>query len=58
MRLRRAFALQKDAEIASHLGQVLWVLGQKDEARRYFEEARRIDPENRSLRRALQEVGA
>ncbi len=56
--LRRAFALQKDAEIASHLGQVLWVLGQKDEARRYFEEARRIDPDNRSLRRALQEVGA
>ena len=56
--LRRAFTLQKDAEIASHLGQVLWVLGQKDEARKYFEEARRIDPDNRSLRRALQEVGA
>jgi len=56
--LRRAFALQKDAEIASHLGQVLWVMGQKDEARKYFEEARRIDPDNRSLRRALQEVGA
>lgn len=56
--LRRAFALQKDAEIASHLGQVLWVLGQKDEARKYFDEARRIEPDNRSLRRALQEVGA
>lgn len=56
--LRRAFALQKDAEIASHLGQVLWVMGQKNEARKYFEEARRIDPDNRSLRRALQEVGA
>jgi tetratricopeptide (TPR) repeat protein len=56
--LRHAFALQKDADIASHLGQVLWVLGQKDEARRYFEEARRIDPENRALQRALKEVGA
>ncbi len=56
--LRHAFALQKDADIASHLGQVLWVLGQKDEARKYFDEARRIDPENRSLQRALQDVGA
>lgn len=56
--LRHAFALQKDADIASHLGQVLWVLGQKDEARRYFDEARRIDPENRALQRALKDVGA
>ncbi|HWS77493.1 MAG TPA: tetratricopeptide repeat protein [Thermomonas sp.] len=56
--LRHAFALQKDADIASHLGQVLWVLGEKDEARRYFEEARRIDPDNRALQRALQDVGA
>ena len=56
--LRHAFALQQDADIASHLGQVLWVLGEKDEARKYFDEARRIDPENRSLQRALQAVGA
>ena len=56
--LRHAFALQQDADIASHLGQVLWVLGEKDEARKYFDEARRIDPENRSLKRALQDVGA
>jgi tetratricopeptide (TPR) repeat protein len=56
--LRRAFALQKDPEIASHLGEVLWVIGRKDEARRYFDEARRLDPENRSLKRALEKTGA
>ena len=56
--LRHAYALQKDAEIGSHLAQVLWVLGQRDEARRIFEEARKIDPDNRSLQRALQETGA
>jgi tetratricopeptide (TPR) repeat protein len=56
--LRRAYALQKDPDIASHLGQVLWVLKQKDEARKYFDEARKLDPGNRSLQRALQEVGA
>ncbi len=56
--LRRAYTLQKDPDIASHLGQVLWVMGRKDEARRYFDEARKIDPENRSLQRALRDVGA
>jgi tetratricopeptide (TPR) repeat protein len=56
--LRRAFALQKDAEIGAHLGEVLWVTGHKDEARRYFEEARKLDPDNRSLKRALQKTGA
>ena len=52
--LRRALALQKDAEIAAHLGEVLWVLGQRDEARRYFEQARKIDPDNRALQRAVE----
>lgn len=56
--LQRAYSMQKDPEIASHLGEVLWVLGQKDEARRYFDEARKLDPENRSLQRALQKTGA
>ncbi|MCC8362351.1 tetratricopeptide repeat protein [Lysobacter sp. A6] len=56
--LRRAYALQKDPEIASHLGEVLWMLGRKDEARRYFDEAKRLDPENRSLKRALEKTGA
>lgn len=56
--LRRAYALQKDPDIASHLGQVLWELGERDEARRHFDEARKLDPENRSLQRALQETGA
>lgn len=55
--LRRAFTKQKDAEIAAHLAEVLWVLGQKDESRKYFEESRKIDPENRSLKRAIDKTG-
>jgi len=55
--LRRAFSLQKDPEIASHVGEVLWDLGKKEEARKYFEEARKLDPENRALQRALRKVG-
>lgn len=56
--LRRAFALQKDPEIASHVGEVLWDLGRKDEARKYFEEARKLDPDSRALKRALEKTGA
>ncbi|RZA31948.1 MAG: tetratricopeptide repeat protein [Lysobacteraceae bacterium] len=56
--LRRAFILQKDAEIAAHIAEVLWVTGQKEEARKYFEESRKLDAENRSLLRALEKTGA
>ena len=56
--LRRAYARQKDAEIAAHLAEVLWVLGRKDEARKYVDEARKLDPENRSLKRTLEKIGA
>ena len=57
MELRRAWGLLKDPEIGVHLGEVLWVLGRRDEARRYFEEARQLDPDNRALRRALERLG-
>ena len=56
--LRRAFTLQKDAEIAAHIAEVLWVTGKQEEARKYFEESRKLDPENRSLLRALEKTGA
>ena len=56
--LRRAYTLQKDAEIAAHIAEVLWKLGRQDEARRYFDDARRLDPDNRSLQRALENTGA
>ena len=56
--LRRAFALQEDPEIAAHLGEVLWMSGDKEQAREWFDKARALDPENRSLRRALEKTGA
>ncbi len=56
--LRRAWGLNKDPEIAAHVGEVLWVLGQKEEARRFFDEARKLDPDNRALQRAIEKFGA
>jgi tetratricopeptide (TPR) repeat protein len=56
--LRRALTLQKDPEIAAHLAEVLWAVGKKDEARKYFDQARKLDPDNRALKRALEKTGA
>jgi tetratricopeptide (TPR) repeat protein len=55
--LREAWAAQRDAEIAAHLGEVLWVLGERDEARAIWEEGAGIEPRNRALRRALDAHG-
>jgi tetratricopeptide (TPR) repeat protein len=52
--LRRAFALQKDAEIAAHLGEVLWLQGDKDGARVVWKQGMAIDKDNRALLRTVQ----
>jgi tetratricopeptide (TPR) repeat protein len=51
--LRDAYRSQPDAEIAAHLGEVLWVDGQVDEARRILREARTRDAGNDVLRETL-----
>lgn len=56
VQLRRAWSLVKDPEIAAHIGQVLWEQGKHEEANKYFDEARKLDPDNRALRRALDQV--
>ena len=53
--LRRAFALQKDAEIAAHLGEVLWLAGDKDAARVVWMQGLAIDKDNRAMQRVVQE---
>ena len=47
--LRTAFAKQPDAEIAAHLGEVLWVSGDKDEAKKVWEQGRKKDAQNKVL---------
>ena len=51
--LRRAFALQKDAEIAAHLGEVLWLRGDKDGARGVWKQGQALDKDNRALKRVI-----
>ena len=40
------------------MGEVLWQRGRRDEARKDVDDARRIDADNRSLKRALEKTGA
>lgn len=47
--LERAYRIKADPEIAAHLGEVLWVLERKDEARRILREAYKANPENEAL---------
>lgn len=47
--LRRALAARPDAEIAAHLGEVLWSIGRRKEAREVWAEALRAHPDNRVL---------
>lgn len=53
--LRKAWALLKDAEIAAHLGEALWLGGHQDEARAVWQQGRSIDPDNRALLKALKD---
>lgn len=51
--LKTAYQARPDPEIAAHLGEVLWVTGQQDEARRVWREARSRDSANDVLRETL-----
>ena len=51
--LRGAYQSRPDPEIAAHLGEVLWVSGLTDEARRVWREARSRDAANDVLRETL-----
>jgi len=52
--LRRAFAQLKDAEIAAHLGEVLWVAGKREEAQEVWKSALQQAPDDDLLLNVIQ----
>tara|TARA_R110001592_G_scaffold298362_1_gene569120 strand:+ start:119245 stop:121020 length:1776 start_codon:yes stop_codon:yes gene_type:complete len=54
--LRQAYASFPDAEVAAHLGEVLWMRGKRKEARRIWEEALKDSPENELIRSTRQRM--
>jgi tetratricopeptide (TPR) repeat protein len=51
--LQAAYARQPDPEIAAHLGEVLWVAGQREEALRVWREGLTMASDNETLRSTL-----
>ena len=51
--LRRALEMTFDAEIAAHLGEVLWAMGRRDDARSVWEKAMDEDPKHEYLLRVI-----
>jgi tetratricopeptide (TPR) repeat protein len=51
--LQRAYKERPDAEIAAHLGEVLWVLGRREEARRIWGGALKDHPKNEALQKTV-----
>lgn len=51
--LERAFGKARDPEIAAHLGEVLWVLGEHEQARAVWNAALSRDPDHRVLRETV-----
>jgi Flp pilus assembly protein TadD len=56
--LREAYKGRADAEIAAHLGEVLWTLGQKEEALRIWREGVARDPANTALKDTIKRLRA
>ena len=54
--LRRAWVLDKNPEIAAHLGEVLWVSGKQEDALSIWREGMEVDSENPVLKETLQRM--
>lgn len=53
--LQRAYAKHPDDEIAAHLGQVLWSLGRKQEAKDLWEQVSKQKPDSRHIQKVLEQ---
>jgi len=54
--LRRAYDGRPDAEIGAHLGEVLWVMGDRGEANRIWQESLKSAPDNETLQKTIKRL--
>jgi len=55
--LRRALSMQADPEVAAHLGEVLWVAGDRDGAKEVWNTALKAQPEDKRLLDVIKRFG-
>jgi tetratricopeptide (TPR) repeat protein len=51
--LKKAYAAYPDHEVAAHLGEVLWALGQQQEARKVWQQALKTKPQSTQLNETM-----
>ncbi len=56
--LERAFELYPDHEVAAHLGEVLWVMGERDKANRIWRDALKDQPDSEFIQEAIKRLNA
>lgn len=54
--LTKAFEKLEDPEIAAHLGEVLWTLGERDQARTIWQQALQDNPDHKVLRDTVERL--
>jgi tetratricopeptide (TPR) repeat protein len=56
--LQSAYQARPDAEIAAHMGEVLWSMGRQDQARAIWNEGKGLNPENETLVETIRRYGS
>ena len=56
--LRKAFAASPNAEIGAHLGEILWMLGNREEARQVWQESIKLAPNDPVIQETLNRLKA
>lgn len=56
--LQKAISLMNDHEIAAHLGEVLWVTGQEEKARKVWKEALKLNADSQPLKTVMEKFGS
>ncbi len=54
--LKNAFQARPDAEIAAHLGEVLWTVGEREQASAIWKEGVGLNPQNETLRETMRRL--
>ena len=54
--LQQAFSMKPEADIAAHVGEVLWAMNRRSEAEEMWRQGQKIDANNATLRETLQRL--
>jgi tetratricopeptide (TPR) repeat protein len=55
--LRESLSLHADAEVSAHLGEVLWVMGDQEDAREIWEQALKLSPGDKIVIEVMERFG-